>query len=60
VLRNFALLTLPVASLSAGHHRLRLFYIDPGVVFEHIVITLPHAAPAYPVPPASSAGARRR
>ena len=60
VLRNSALLTLPVARLSAGPHRLRLFYIDPGVVFERIVITLPHAAPAYPVPPESSAGARRR
>jgi hypothetical protein len=50
VLRNSAVLILPVAHLSAGHHTLRLLYLDPGVVFEHIVITLPHAPPAYPVP----------
>ncbi len=53
VLRNSAILTVPVANLTAGRHTLRLLSIDPGVVFEHIVITLPHAAPAYPVPPPS-------
>jgi hypothetical protein len=50
VLRNAAVLTLPVARLSAGQHTLRLVYIDPGVVFEHIVIAQPYAAPGYPVP----------
>jgi hypothetical protein len=50
VLRNSAVLTIPVAHLTAGRHTLHLVYIDPGVTFEHIVITLPHAAPAYPVP----------
>jgi hypothetical protein len=50
VLRNSAVLTIPVANLAAGHHTLRLLYIDPGVVFEHIVIALPQASPAYPVP----------
>ena len=50
VLRNSAVLTIPVANLAAGRHTLRLLYIDPGVIFEHIVITLPHASPAYPVP----------
>jgi hypothetical protein len=30
---------------------LRLFYGDPGVVFAHLTITFPGAAPAYPAPP---------
>jgi hypothetical protein len=51
VLRNAAVLTLPVAQLAAGKHTLRLYYVDPGVVFEHILVTLPGAAPGYPVPP---------
>jgi hypothetical protein len=50
VLRNSAVLTVPLTNLNPGRHTLRLLYIDPGVVFEHIVITWPHAAPAYPVP----------
>jgi hypothetical protein len=50
VLRNSAILTIPVANLTAGRHTLRLLYLDPGVIFEHIVITLPNASPAYPVP----------
>jgi len=50
VLRNSAILRIPIANLTAGRHTLRLLYIDPGVVFEHIVITLPNASPAYPVP----------
>jgi hypothetical protein len=51
VLRNAAIVTLPCGSLAAGKHTLRLLYIDPGVVFEHLVLTFPGAAPAYPVPP---------
>jgi hypothetical protein len=51
VLRNAAVLTLPVAELAQGKHTLRLYSVDPGVVFEHILVTLPGAAPGYPVPP---------
>jgi len=51
VLRNSAVLTVPLPGLAAGRHTLRLYYRDPGVVFEHIVVTLPGAASAYPVPP---------
>jgi len=51
VLRNSALAKLPLGKLSAGEHRLRLIYRDPGVVFEHIVVTSDGAASAYPVPP---------
>jgi hypothetical protein len=53
VLRNSALAKLPLGKLPAGVHRLRLIYRDPGVVFEHIVVTFDGAAPAYPVPPDS-------
>ncbi len=52
VLRNSAVVTLHLSTpLSPGAHTLRLFYIDPGVVFEHLVLTFPGAPPAYPVPP---------
>ncbi len=51
VLRNSAVTTLPLGALTPGKHTLRLIYRDPGVVFEHIVITFPDAPPAYPVPP---------
>lgn len=51
VLRNAAIFHLPLASLQPGHHTLRLIYIDPGVVFEHLVLSFPGAPPAYPVPP---------
>jgi hypothetical protein len=51
VLRNAAIVTLPLGDLTMGKHTLRLLYVDPGVVFEHIVITFPGAPPAYPVPP---------
>lgn len=51
VLRNSALASVPLGTLLPGRHMLRLFYRDPGVVFEHIVITFPGAPPAYPVPP---------
>jgi hypothetical protein len=51
VLRNSAAATVPLGAVSAGRHTLRLLYRDPGVVFEHIVITFPGAPPAYPVPP---------
>lgn len=53
VLRNAAILTLPLGSLAPGRHTLRLVYRDPGVVFEHLVVSFPHTPPAYPVPPES-------
>jgi hypothetical protein len=51
VLRNSAIDTIALGTLAPGKHTLRLLYRDPGVVFEHIVITFPGAPPAYPVPP---------
>ena len=51
VLRNSAIATVPLGGLSAGKHTVRLIYRDPGVVFEHLVLTFPGAPPAYPVPP---------
>ncbi len=51
VLRNSAIATLPLGELAAGKHTIRLIYRDPGVAFEHLVVTFPGAPPAYPVPP---------
>jgi len=51
VLRNSAIATVPLGAMGPGRHTLRLLYRDPGVVFEHIVVTFPGAPPAYPVPP---------
>ncbi|HWB31700.1 MAG TPA: glycosyl hydrolase 115 family protein [Acidobacteriaceae bacterium] len=51
VLRNSAIANIPLGPLAPGRHTLRLLYRDPGVVFEHLVITFPGAPPAYPVPP---------
>jgi hypothetical protein len=51
VLRNSAIDTIPLGALSPGKHTFRLFYRDPGVVFEHLVVTFAGAPPAYPVPP---------
>ena len=51
VLRNSAIDTIALGTLAPGKHTLRLLYRDPGVVFEHIVITFSGAPPAYPVPP---------
>jgi hypothetical protein len=51
VLRNSAMVTIPLGSVTSGPHTLRLLYRDPGIVFEHIVLTFPGAPPAYPVPP---------
>jgi hypothetical protein len=56
VLRNAAIVTLPLGSLTPGKHTLRLLYIDPGVIFEHLVLTFPGAPPAYPVPPETVVG----
>jgi len=51
VLRNSAKIEVPLGDIAAGHHALRFFYQDPGVVLEHVTITFPGAAPAYPVQP---------
>jgi hypothetical protein len=51
VLRNSAIDTIPVILAASGHHTLRLYYRDPGIVFQHIVLTFQGAPPAYPVPP---------
>ena len=51
VLRNAGQLTVQLGSLGAGVHTLRLLYIDPGVAFEHLTLSYPGSAPAYPAPP---------
>jgi len=51
VLRNSAIATILFGTLAPGKHTIRLLYRDPGVVFEHLVITFPGAPPAYPFPP---------
>jgi hypothetical protein len=51
VLRNSAIATIPLGPLAAGSHTIRLISRDPGVVYEHLVITFPGAPLAYPVPP---------
>jgi hypothetical protein len=51
VLRNSAIANIPLGPLAPGKHTIRLISRDPGVVYEHLVITFPGAPPAYPVPP---------
>ena len=51
VLRNSAIATIPLHKLAPGPHTIRLLYRDPGVIFQHLVVTFPGAPPAYPVPP---------
>jgi hypothetical protein len=51
VLRNAMVQSVPLGHLAAGKHTLRLFYGDPGLVFEHITIVFPGAPPAYPFAP---------
>jgi hypothetical protein len=51
VRRNSAVMSEPLPNLRPGHHTVRLFYLDPGVVLEHLVLTYAGAPPAYPVPP---------
>jgi hypothetical protein len=51
VLRNSAIATIPLHAFAPGPHTIRLLYRDPGVIFQHLVITFPGAPPAYPVPP---------
>lgn len=51
VLRNSAKIEVSLGDIAAGRHVLRFFCQDPGVVLEHLTITFPGAAPAYPVQP---------
>jgi len=51
VLRNDARIAVELGSMTAGRHTLRFFYVDPGVVLQHLAIAFPEAPPAYPVPP---------
>ncbi len=57
VLRNSAIAMVPLGELAAGKHTVRLIYRDPGVAFEHLVVTFAGASPAYPVPPETVATA---
>ena len=59
VRRNAAAQQVELGSLRAGHHRLRLIYGDPGVIFEHLTVSFAGASPAYPVPPETVCGVRR-
>lgn len=59
VRRNAAVERLQLGQLRAGHHRLRLIYGDPGVVFQHLVVTFAGAPAAYPVPPETACGGAR-
>lgn len=51
VLSNASAMHVPLGRIAPGKHTLRLYYRDPGVVFEHLVLSFPGAPPAYPVPP---------
>lgn len=51
VLRNYARYSSTLPELKAGRHVLRLMPLDPGLVFEHVSLVYPGAAPAYPVVP---------
>jgi len=51
VLRNAAIQTIDIGKLRPGRHTLRLVYGEPGVVFQHLLITFPGSPPAYPFPP---------
>jgi hypothetical protein len=54
VLRNAAGAKVPLGMLTAGRHRIRLIYREPGVAFEHLAVEFAGGAPAYPVPPVSA------
>ena len=56
VLRNSAIQQVALGNLEPGSHTLRLYYIDPGIVFEHLVVTFAGSPPAYEVPPESATG----
>ncbi|MEG9439045.1 hypothetical protein JAO29_23160, partial [Edaphobacter sp. HDX4] len=59
VLRNDARLNLSLGKLQPGRHMLRLFYVDPGLVFQHITIAFVGAPASYPVPPETRCGDTR-
>jgi hypothetical protein len=51
VLRNAEIQTLDLGIVRRGTHTMRLIYGDPGVIFQHLLITFSGAPPAYPFPP---------
>lgn len=51
VLRNALVQTVGLGTLQAGPHTLKLFYGDPGVIFEYLTLRFPSSPPAYPFPP---------
>jgi len=53
VLRGAAIDDLALGEMKAGHHKIRIEPIDPGMVLEHLLVSFPGAAPTYPVPPES-------
>lgn len=54
VLRNAAVFTLPVNIDKPGKHTVRITETDPGLIFEHLVVSFPGSAAAYPFPPATT------
>ena len=55
VLTNTAVHTQSVSRLPAGRHTLRIYALDPGVVFDRIDVVLDGAPEYYGVPPGSVA-----
>jgi len=51
VLRSAAVFTVPAEVKSAGKHTVRITELDPGLVLEHLQLSFPGAAPAYPFAP---------
>jgi len=51
VLSNSEVQTVNLGNLHPGKHTLRLFYGDPGVFIQHILITFAGSPPGYPFPP---------
>jgi hypothetical protein len=58
VLRNSAVQNVPLGELKPGRHTLRIYYIDPDVIFEHLVVRFAGSPPAYEVPPETVAKPR--
>lgn len=51
VLRNALIQTVDLGVLESGPHTLKLYYGDPGVIFQYLTVRFPSSAPAYPFPP---------
>jgi hypothetical protein len=48
--------TIPLSNLTAGHHTLKIWMVDPGVVLERIVLSHGSLPPSYLGPPESFYG----